>query len=118
MGKSTFLMRLALHMAHRGLGKEDDLRQRIEPTLVPLFISLGLYATFRQQHQKEDEKGKSIWAYLQTRPTEMIELRSAETLAWLKQELADGHCLVCSMRWTRSALQASDARFKRRSKPS
>ncbi|HVU69459.1 MAG TPA: NACHT domain-containing protein, partial [Ktedonobacteraceae bacterium] len=95
MGKSTLLMRLALHMARRNLGRKDDLAgQQLAPLLVPLFISLGPYATFRKQRRKSDEKSKSILEYLRSRPGEMIELSSPETVAWLEQELARGHCLV------------------------
>lgn len=49
MGKSTLLLRLALHMARRSKGVLDDLSgQEFAPLVLPLFISLGPYATFRR----------------------------------------------------------------------
>ncbi|HEY1351534.1 MAG TPA: hypothetical protein VGF67_18090 [Ktedonobacteraceae bacterium] len=94
MGESTFRMRLALYMARKELRQKDELaQQQIEPALIPLFISLGPYATFRREHQ-EEEASKSIRAYLRTRPKALIELSSEETEAWLEDMLTEGCCLV------------------------
>lgn len=93
MGKSTLLLRLALYMARRSKGMHDDIaKQAFSPTLIPIFISLGYYASYRQK--TSGEKQKSLKAYVASLPTEMSELNSSDMVSWLENELSRGRCLV------------------------
>lgn len=84
MSKSTLLLRLALPMARCTEGSHDDLSgQQLAPTLIPLFISPGPYATCRQKQACGDKRGRSLRAYLASQPDEM-------------SELSKGRCLITS----------------------
>src|SRR6266700_3701278 len=92
MGKSTLLLRLTLYMARRGLGKADPLEKPLAPILVPLFIRLGRYATFRQQ--AKNDTNPSIWKYLVSSPKDLADLTTPPMLSWLRRCLERGQCLV------------------------
>jgi len=91
MGKSTLLLRLTLYMARRGRGESDPLEE-LSPVLMPIFIRLGRYATFRKQ--AKDDHNPSIWKYLSSAPKELEELASPDMLAWLRGCLERGQCLI------------------------
>jgi len=92
MGKSTLLLRLTLYMARRGRGEADPLEEPLIPVLVPIFIRLGRYATFRKQ--AKDDRNPSIWKYLSSAPDEFDEHAYSDMLAWLRDHLEHGQCLV------------------------
>ena len=92
MGKSTLLLRLTLYMARRGREATDPLKEQLSPLLVPIFIRLGKYATFREQ--SKDARTPTIWHYLSSAPDELDDLASASMFAWLCDCLKRGQCLV------------------------
>jgi hypothetical protein len=92
MGKTTLMARLTLHMARCGLGQADSsMPSRLEPTLLPIFVSLGAYATARIQ-AAEASTDLSLSAYLKGMLT---QLRIVPDLPlFLQKSLEDGRCLV------------------------
>lgn len=93
MGKSTLLQRIVLYMARRGLRKLDPLGDTwLSPELVPLFIRLGNYATFRQGAKDGDTA--SIWSYLRSSLQDLAAPGTPEMQAWLYERLKHGQCFV------------------------
>jgi len=88
MGKSTLLNRLALHMARHGLVQADPTMEgSFEPACIPIFLSLGKYATFRE----ETSNDRSLSGYLHA---VLADLNIPDIVPFIDRCLRDGHCLV------------------------
>ncbi|HYT45382.1 MAG TPA: NACHT domain-containing protein, partial [Methylomirabilota bacterium] len=87
MGKTTLMLRLALHAARCSLGRPDPtMSEHLKPALLPVFIRLGDYAT-----KQKDTPDLPLLNYIEHM---LNELKIPHVFPFFQKCLSDGRCLI------------------------
>ena len=91
MGKSTLMARMTVHMARGSLVIPDPtMPYQLEPKLIPIFLSLGRYAS-ELDEAKKCNQSLSLVSYLERT---LQDLNISGLIPFIQAALANGTCLI------------------------